>query len=684
MKRIISAILIITTLFSVFAFTANAATREEEFLSEVALVYEDSVEDAREAIAGTDWKLFEQDLNPRADYMFDNGVYLVYKTSTNVEDAITDLRVMDMYGGFSSSNYKKQLEASRAGYMKLVGDLRIVADEFKAAYNRVDRMARLAAMQMAMYRDTKTAGGTETDLYMDEFFLNMPSDDQIVQVLMEGNAVIVSNLITLLAIGISGEGEASLATQIAEKFAIKDRLKDEKYYDDAEILYDALTSVRAKLLRYDVLAEQYDLNDEEMTEEEYTFWTSIAPLAKILEEIKFQDKYTDTTLAAMLRKGTYTVQDLYPIVAALTEGQMALVRMGQLETILKNGAPTKPYNELRAYLDEQFEYINNEYREVFRNGLDVYTGVDRSLFKGTFAMTTAAERQQALTGETWDISKAADSSGLLIASYVVAGFGAASACFSLGLVAPAVFYKTMSVATAILYPHTISGAIISQHLGVNSWGLMAQNYMSFWGFGIKAYAAIAGGLVLIAAGMAGIALWYNYYNPDYTEIPNVLVDVRETDLGDKYIKYTAAKVFGEEEKNADFNAYEGKEWNALYYTKDATAGNCLTPKFVYKDNDATIARRHQGISMFGETEAFNLNEHVYNDNAPGVYVTVRYSTTEKAVGVPTAIGSMFATGAFYALTALGGAGVGIGGTLLVTKAKKKKNEEPTPTAPKEN
>ena len=86
------------------------AASNEEFLSDVALVYEDSVEEAQAAIAGTGWKLFNKDLNPNADYIFDNGVYLVYKTSTNVEDAITDLRVMDMYGGYATTNYKKQLD----------------------------------------------------------------------------------------------------------------------------------------------------------------------------------------------------------------------------------------------------------------------------------------------------------------------------------------------------------------------------------------------------------------------------------------------------------------------------------------------------------------------------------------------------------------------------------------------
>ena len=105
------------------------------------------------------------------------------------------------------------------------------------------------------------------------------------------------------------------------------------------------------------------------------------------------------------------------------------------------------------------------------------------------------------------------------------------------------------------------------------------------------------------------------------------------------------------------------------------AGSCLTPKFVYSDNDSTIARRHQGISMFGETEAFNLNSHVYSKNAPGVYVTMRYSTTEKAAAdMPSVVGSMVATGALYTLTALGGAGVGVGGTLLLQKTRKKKKE----------
>ena len=156
--------------FKKFApLTAYAATAEQ-FLSDVALVYEDSAEDAQEAIAGTGWKLFNKDLNPNADYIFDDGVYLIYKTSTNVEDAITDLRVMDMYGGYNTTSYKQQLEKSRQQYDANVADLRAAADEFKTLYNAGDGMAKLAYRQMNYYKDMKTVGGTETDMLMGDYF----------------------------------------------------------------------------------------------------------------------------------------------------------------------------------------------------------------------------------------------------------------------------------------------------------------------------------------------------------------------------------------------------------------------------------------------------------------------------------------------------------------------------------
>ena len=673
-NKVISCVLAAVTVFGVSTafkkyapLTASAATNEQ-FLSDIALVYEDSVEDAQAAIAGTDWKLYNKDLNPNADYMFDDGVYLIYKTSTNVEDAITDLRVMDMYGGYSTTSYKQQLEESRKQYMQAIADLRKATDEFKTLYNAGDDMAELAYRQMNYYKDVRTTNGTETDMLMGDFFLNMPDDSKVVQVMFEGNGIIVSNLISLIAVGISGASGETLSTRIAEAYTIKDTLTDEEYHEDAKALATSFDAIKSKILRYDALKEEYDLEDEEMTEEEYTFLTEYATIAELLKGITFGE----TTLAEFL-KGKWETKDLYPIAAAFTSGQKALVGMGQLETVLKYNSSAKPIEELVEMVEGMEEMMKEENGGVLPT-YDVYTGVDREIFKGDFAMTTAAERQQALTGKTWTEEDAktysqAATIGFIVAQSVDAAMGAAF----LGLSIARIVLEWNKGASWI----TWSGKLVhgwDRYYGfVAKWG--GVQTACFWG-------SVA--LTLIIVGVYHITSWYNYYNPDYLEVPTTLIDVKETDLGDKYVKYTAAKVYDGEEGQevADFNAYEGKEWIALYYTKDANAGNCLTPNFVYRENNNTVSKRHQGISMFGEDNAFNLNSHVYNDDAAGIYLTVRYSTTKKAAAdMPTVVGSMVGAGGYYALTALGGVVVGVGAMLVLEKVKSKKKEsaEKTPT-----
>jgi hypothetical protein len=48
--------------------------------------------------------------------------------------------------------------------------------------------------------------------------------------------------------------------------------------------------------------------------------------------------------------------------------------------------------------------------------------------------------------------------------------------------------------------------------------------------------------------------------------------------------------------------------------------------------------------------------------------------------MPSVVGSIFATGALYTVIALGGAGLGVGGTILLQKTKKKKEESAADTS----
>ena len=670
MKKIISLILVVATLFAALTVNVGAA-RVEEFISEVALVYEDSVEDAKKAIEGTDWKLYEQDLNANADYMFDDGVYLIYKTTTDVEEAITDLRVMDMYGGYSTSNYEKQLEASKNAYEQVIDYLRITMYEFKELYNAGDEMAKLAYRQMNYYKDT------DTNKLMGDFFLANPTDDEIVTVMMEGNSLVVTNLITLLAVGISGGSNGTLAERITANYENKDTfINSVDYTNVAKMFLEDFLELSAIVKRYDALADQYDLTDEEMSEEEYDFLLNYASVALVLDKIS----YGEGTLKDFILKEDLSVQDLCPIIGAFTEGQLALADIGVITTVLQYSVPSKPINELYKLVEEAEKELRDE------NGnlriIDVYLGVDRSIFDGNFAFTNAAERQQALTGKDWTSEYYLDEEALgnipiaVVSSVASVGIAAMVVPKLLQIyllkTAESLAATNMSAAAAFVVKWKNVIYFLGSKKAVGTCAVPAVS-------GVKILAAVGVGVVVAAAGVAGISVWYGYYNPDYTPIPDNMIDVRETDLGDKYIKYTAAKVYedGElSEKNADLNAYEGKEWNALYYTKDANAGHCLTANFVFSDSSSAVARRHQGVSMFGETKAFNLNSHVFNSDAKGAYLTVRYSTAKKtAADMPDVVGSMFSEGAFYAITALAGVCVGAGGTVLLQNSKKNKKKE---------
>ena len=282
-------------------------------------------------------------------------------------------------------------------------------------------------------------------------------------------------------------------------------------------------------------------------------------------------------------------------------------------------------------------------------------------------MTNAAERQQALTGKTWGLSDAASRSELVSITYVIASIvDVAAAATFIGL---SVKYSALASAADAF----VEGTAMEM---LNTVG-MADAFVDKWGGLMTGSFGVAIGLTLIILGGYGISTWYNYYNPDYTEIPNTMVDVKNTDVGDKYVKYTAAKVYGDKEgKNADFNAYEGKEWIALYYTKDAIAGNSLTPNFSFSETSATVARRYQGVSMFGETNAYNLNSHVYSKNAKGAYLTVRYSNTKKAAAnTPGIVASIFGGETLYLVVGSCGLFVGAASAVAVSVAKKKKKEE---------
>ena len=101
-------------------------------------------------------------------------IYLAYKTSTNVDDAITDLAVMNMEGNFSMGNYEHILSENIENFAEVAKDYRVMAAEFAANYAAGNINAQTAYRQMNLYYNEEN--GVKT--YMGDYMLNFPATDE--------------------------------------------------------------------------------------------------------------------------------------------------------------------------------------------------------------------------------------------------------------------------------------------------------------------------------------------------------------------------------------------------------------------------------------------------------------------------------------------------------------------------
>ena len=127
----------------------------------------------------------------------------------------------------------------------------------------------------------------------------------------------------------------------------------------------------------------------------------------------------------------------------------------------------------------------------------------------------------------------------------------------------------------------------------------------------------------------------------------------------------------------DLNGDIGKEWVALYTTKDYSAGKPITTDFIVQYGDSKVPLGMKSLTMFSYTNPVNLiDEHyVYegttSDGKQGIYL---FFTQDKNANLT---GSAMTTGTI-ALMCGGGVLVlsGIAAAVFAAKKKKKKAEKP--------
>ncbi|MBR6051505.1 MAG: hypothetical protein IKP68_09965, partial [Clostridia bacterium] len=115
-----------------------AAEKSVVYVSEVMVGMGETAEEAKKALTDEGFTVLDRNLNEGAGsiYKTEKYVYLGYKTTTDPNEAITDLAVMNMNGGYSFSDDEALMNKYRDSQVKpFIDNFIATIEEYRANYN---------------------------------------------------------------------------------------------------------------------------------------------------------------------------------------------------------------------------------------------------------------------------------------------------------------------------------------------------------------------------------------------------------------------------------------------------------------------------------------------------------------------------------------------------------------------
>lgn len=741
-KKIILLLLIVC--LTTTTFVVSAEDIEEVYLSDIRIIYADDYNKAVEILKNTEFDgyiVLNINLNKGTGK---DGVWLAYLTTTDVDDAITDISVMQMNGGYKSGNYQEMIAKSFEEYLAF-GEIYLMAiDYFQTAYEEGDFLAECAYRQMNLYYDE------DSGKKMGDLFIEGVSADALATIFMQGNSYALENLRILLAQGVSYNECGKTYMELVEEAAIW-MTEDPEVYESLEYeelavcVSGTIITLREMFEELAAVEEELNYEDEEVTEQEIAFLSNMA-MAKLARETTYLNGESLYDFCLKYEFDENELNSLFPMVAALNEGQQALTKVGNHYDVMQCSMSEHP----EEYIEEEIKNLEETYLDFPFN---IYEGVDRSIYEGNFAITNEAYRADAVTKEGllgYLFNKdTALRRGIDIG---VAVIGLASLSYGIARnVITARAYKALADRAYSFLGDTFvsSGLFDNGSGGIGTYNEILDDIFSASGLTNSRYNSYTfiqkynyitkevskGHLVLsenntqifneinkevldtqqtielakgrydasrniktsmgtITPGMitatmyiiSGITMLYtaisiglnvyDYYHPEYEAIPTALVDIIDTEDGDRYIKYDAVTMVDKSDNGtydaADLNAFAGQRWNALYFTKSYEAGKPLLADFNVSYNNNVPGEKYAPVHRFGEVVCYDLNKYVFESDAAKIYLSVKQSDNQKtAVKVPPVVGTMLGKGN---LLIIAGSGVIVGAAAVVifTKLFKKK------------
>ena len=394
LKFLISIILVLSIMLSTSVVIFADSSVQEEYVSDLRLIYADTYNDAVLVLSDSKlegYKILNNNLNMNSGK---TGVWLAYKTTTNIDEAITDVAVIQMGGGYNAANYQAMIEQSRAEY-EAMGEIYLDAiDYFAEAYDAGNFLADAAYRQLNFYAGLDKYKETRLgDLFVD----GVLKKGDLATLFFEGNVKVTNNIRSLLAMGVSYNADGKHYLEKVGEF-VKDMDADatiefnQVYNDLSQFIAPVLPVFRTMFEELSAYEAEFNYEDEEFTDLElkYVEYKAIADRLRAIQYLGDQTLY-DFCMAYTIDTSNYT--SIYPLAAALNEGQIAMTKVSHYYDVVRYSMSDYP----EETIDQELTALEEKYKD---ESVDVYLGVDRDVYSQTFALTTAAYRADAYTEST--------------------------------------------------------------------------------------------------------------------------------------------------------------------------------------------------------------------------------------------------------------------------------------------
>ena len=621
----------------------------------------------KEHLQKNGYQVFNKDLNEGTDA---GPAYIGYKTTTNKDDAIRKISLMDEKGGYQTFDYNSFCESRNPEINESTTDFIDAVDYVRSQYLNGSQAAKIAHDYLNVFfypENIEDATGPKLGDYL--ISNNSYTNDSIRQFLLHGNTYAVTHAYQQIALG-------SIELNTSEKWY--DRLSkviNSNLYDSTDKANETYLSnfYANNKTTIDLIENQinqfFDNYDEAIKEcgslenllnnlgdygkdkakneamselkgdkDISTNYLYTLEAYEYLSKLSYKDELGDERFIIDFFKKINDKAEDYDVVSccaclydSLNKGQLlTLKNLGLTNFCIYNAiADTR-----KSKVDEEFleagsldtlekdlpSYLQKIKSTYGDDIISVYVDTEVDLLELDVAMTTDAARNNAAANEFDALTsknvltencKYAIMEMLYAAS--ITG-GVAVLCVGLGTVIYNCSVSSiiaLGIGTMMGYASVTITSLVTAIVGVIATAVTV----------LIIAAVIICALVMLVSIFIDV---YDKYHPEFTSIPDVMIDRIVIDGEAKYFRFDVVKspAFG---RNCDINATDGRKWNALYTSKDPLLGeplklNDIGEFFTIQRGNATCPDKATPISKFGNSNAVNINQDKYEDSNNGTYI----------------------------------------------------------------